>query len=179
MPSGEGRFGGASSWFQARACMEESGSQRGIGQSKLPRATLASVLSGVHRCVNFRLFGSMVSSKQAPRAIEGAQKQILPGGGGLCKDSCSCPEPGSRRLSMGHRMRGKMSWDEPLQTHIEQSLQDDIPWHKVAQDRAQWRKLEASYVARVLRRTPHYCQACALDDGRRWWGSCRQDLMLN
>lgn len=63
-------------------------------------------------------------------------------------------------------MLGKRRWDELLQAHIEQRLQDDILWHLVAQNRAE---LEASFVARVKTPKP------LLPNTRRMMGEDGED----
>lgn len=63
-------------------------------------------------------------------------------------------EPERKRLAPGHRTLGKRHWDDSLQAHVEDSMQDDSPWTWVAQDRERCYALKATFVAKVLRTSP-------------------------
>lgn len=52
-------------------------------------------------------------------------------------------EPDRRLLGRGHRVPEKPRWDDPLQSHVERSMGDDVPWMWVAQDGEHWSAIES------------------------------------
>lgn len=52
--------------------------------------------------------------------------------------SFSAAERSCRRLTRGHRMLRKRSWDERIQQMGETCVGTEVPWHKIAQDLEAW-----------------------------------------
>lgn len=56
----------------------------------------------------------------------------------------------TNRLNRGHRLLGKRRWDDTIQATVDAVV--EVPWHCHAQNRDEWKYLEKSFTARLLRR---------------------------